>query len=79
MTTKLFQEAFSKVSTELTPTDQDRFAQFLLANVGRLHDLIDDVVEEYSFDKQVIATIESQPIQRLLEQVAQKHQMHAAR
>ena len=79
MTTKLFQEAFSKVSTELTPTDQDRFAQFLLANVGRLHDLIVDVVEEYSFDKQVIATIESQPIQRLLEQVAQKHQMHTAR
>lgn len=71
--TKLFQEAFAKDSTELTPHDQDRFAQFLLANVGRLHDLLDDVVEEYTFDKQVIATIESQPIQQLLEQVAQKH------
>lgn len=72
--TKLFQEAITKVSTELTPNDQDQFAQFLLANVGRLHDLIEDVVEEYLFEKQAIAAIDSEPVQRLLKQVAEKHQ-----
>jgi hypothetical protein len=77
--TKLFQEAMTKASTELTPNDQDRFAQFLIANVGRLHDLIDDVIEEYVFDKQVVAAIESEPVQRLLKQVAEKHQTQYAR
>jgi hypothetical protein len=77
--TKLFQEAFTKASTELTPNDQDRLAQFLLANIGRLHDVIDDVVDEYLFDKQAISAIESEPVQRLLEQVAHKHQMQYAR
>jgi hypothetical protein len=77
--TKLFQEAMTKASTELTPGDQDRLAQWLLANVGRLHDLIDDVVEEYLFDKQSMSVIESEPIQRLLKQVAEKHQRQYAR
>lgn len=76
---KLFQEAMTKASTELTPNDQDRFAQWLLANVGRLHDLIDYVVEEYLFDTQAVAAIESEPIQRLIKQVAEKHQMQYAR
>jgi len=71
--TKLFQEAMTKASMELTPKDQDRFAQFLLANSGRLHDLIDDVVEEFIFEKQAIAAIESEPVQRLLNQIAEKH------
>lgn len=77
--TKLFQEAMTKASTELTPTDQDQFAQFLLSNVGRLHDLIGDVIEEYTFDKQAISAIESEPVQRLLKQVAEKHQAQYAR
>jgi len=77
--TKLFQEAMTKASTELTPSDQDRLAQFLLANVGRLHDLIDDVVEEYLFDKQAVAAIESKPVQRLLKHVAEKYQTQYAR
>lgn len=76
--TKLLQEAMTKASTELTPTDQDQFAQFLLANVGRLHDLIEDVIEEYLFEKQVIAAIDSEPVQRLLRQVAEKHQTRYA-
>lgn len=77
--TKLFQEAITKASAELTPNDQDRFAQWLLANVGRLHELIDDVVEEYLFDKQATSVIESEPIQQLLNQVAEKHQQQHSR
>ena len=77
--TKLFQDAMTQASSELTPNDQDRFAQFLLAHVGRLHDLIDDVVEEFMFDKHAVAAIESEPVQRLLKQVAEKYQAQYAR
>jgi len=76
--TKLFQEAVTKASTELNPQDQDRLAQFLLANVGRLHELIEDVIEEYAFERNAIAAIESESVQRLLKQVAEKHQTQYA-
>jgi hypothetical protein len=71
--TKLFQEAITKVSIELDPQDQDRFAQLIFANVGKLHDLVDDLIEEYTFENQVITAIESAPIQELFKQVAEKH------
>ena len=76
--TKLFQEAVTKASTELTPYDQDRLGQFLLANVGKLHELIEDVIEEYAFERNAIAAIESESVQQLLKQVADKHQTQYA-
>ncbi len=76
--TKLFQEAITKVSLELNQQDQDRFAQFILANVGKLHDLVEDVLEEYAFEKQAITAIESDAVQRLFMQVAEKHQTYSS-
>ena len=75
--TKLFEEAVTKASTELNPHDQDRFAQFLLAHIGNLHDLIDDVIEEYVFERNAIAAIELPSVQKLLKQVADKYQARA--
>ena len=77
--TRLFEEAVTKASTELTAHDQDRFAEFLLAHRGNLHDLIEDVIEEYTFERYAIAAIELPSVQQLLKQVANTYQAHATK
>lgn len=74
--TQLFQEAVTKVSSELNQQDQDKFAQCILANVGKLHDLVEDLLEEYTFEKNVITAIGSDTVQHLFMEVAEKHQTY---
>lgn len=76
--TALLQEAFTKASTELNPYDQDRLAQVILEYRGKLHDLVEDLVEELEFEKTVISVIESERIQGLLGKVADTYRAQYA-
>ena len=76
--TTLLQEALTKVSTELNQHDQDRLARVILEYRGKLHDLVEDLVEELEFEKTVISVIESERIQGLLSKVADTYRAQYA-
>ena len=71
--TKLLQKAFTIVSTRLNQQDQDRLAYLIIENVGKLPQLLEDEIEEQSFDLSAIKALESETVQNLLKKVAEKH------
>ncbi|MDI6782028.1 MAG: hypothetical protein QME49_08015 [bacterium] len=73
--TKLFHEAVTTVSTRLNHQDQDRLAYLIIENVGKLPKLLEDMLDEQSFDASAVKAIESETVQHLLKRVAGKHQM----
>jgi hypothetical protein len=71
--TKLLQKAFTIISTRLNHEDQDRLACLIIENVGKLHQLLEDEIEEQSFDLSTVKALESETVQNLLKKVAEKH------
>jgi len=71
--TKLLRKAFTIVSTRLNQQDQDRLAYLIIGNVGKLHQLLEDEIEEQSFDLSAVKALESETVQNLLKKVAEKH------
>ena len=71
--TKLLRKAFTMVSTRLNQQDQDRLAYLIIENVGKLPQLLEDEIEEQSFDLSAIKALESETVQNLLKKVAEKH------
>ena len=71
--TKLLQKAFTIISMRLNQEDQDRLACLIIENVGKLHQLLEDEIEEQSFDLSAVKALESETVQNLLKKVAEKH------
>ena len=71
--TKLLQKAFTIISTRLNQEDQDRLACLIIENVAKLHQLLEDEIEEQSFDLSAVKALESETVQNLLKKVAEKH------
>ena len=71
--TKLLQKAFTMISTRLNQKDQDRLAYLIIENVWKLHQLLEDEIEEQSFDLSAVKALESETVQNLLKKVAEKH------
>ncbi|MEA3416344.1 MAG: hypothetical protein U9R02_09355 [Thermodesulfobacteriota bacterium] len=71
--TKLLQKAFTIISTRLNQKDQDRLACLIIENVAKLHQLLEDEIEEQSFDLSAVKALESETVQNLLKKVAEKH------
>ena len=72
--TKLLEEAFTTISTKLSQQDQDRLAQLMIENIDKLPELLEEEMEEGSFDISVVKAIESGKVQNLLKKVANKSQ-----
>ncbi len=70
--TRLLQQAFTTVSTKLSPDGQNRLAQLMLADVGRLEEALEAVWDEQVFEASAIEAMESDRIQDLLNRVAKK-------
>jgi len=71
--TKLLQKAFTIVSTRLNQHDQDRLAYLIIENVGKLRQVLEDEIEEQSFDLSAVKALESETVQNLLKKAAEKH------
>jgi flagellar motor switch protein FliG len=71
--TKLLQKAFTIISMRLNQEDQDRLACLIIENIGKLHQLLEDEIEEKSFDLSAVKALESETVQNLLKKVAEKH------
>jgi len=71
--TKLLEQAFESVSTKLSHESQNRLAQLMLSNLESLEGLLEEAMEERSFDASAIQAIESDRVQLLLKRVAEKH------
>lgn len=71
--TKLLQKAFTIVSTRLNRHDQDRLAYLIIENVGKLRQVLEDEIEEQSFDLSAVKALESETVQNLLKKVAEKY------
>ena len=71
--TKLLQKAFTIISMRLNQEDQDRLACLIIENVAKLHQLLEDEIEEQSFDLSAVKALESETVQNLLKKVAEKH------
>lgn len=72
--TKLLEEAFTTISTKLSQQDQDRLAQLMIENIDKLPELLEEEMEEGSFDISAVKAIESGKVQNLLKKVANKSQ-----
>lgn len=72
--TKLLEEAFTTISTKLSQQDQDRLAQLMIENIEKLPELLEEEMEEGSFDISAVKAIESGKVQNLLKKVANKSQ-----
>lgn len=71
--TKLLEEAFTTISTKLNQQDQDRLAQLMIENIDKLPELLEEEMEERSFDISAVKAIESDKVQNLLKKVANKY------
>lgn len=74
--TKLLQEAFTLVSTQLNQQDQDKLAHLMIENIGKLQNLLEDEAEEKRFDASALEAIGSETVQNLLSKVAEKYSAH---
>lgn len=72
--TKLLEEAFTTISTKLSQQDQDRLAQLMIENIDKLPELLEEEMEEGSFDISAVKAIESGKVQNLLKKAANKSQ-----
>ncbi len=71
--TKALEKAFTMASTGLHHKDQDRLGWFIIDNFPKLHEILDDLLDEQNFDRNAIKAIESENVQHLLRKVAEKH------
>ena len=70
--TELLEKAFTTISTKFSQQDQDRLAQLMIENIGNLPELLEEEMEERSFDISAVKAIESDKVQSLLKKVANK-------
>ncbi len=71
--TRLLQQAFTTVATNLSPASQDRLAHLMMENVGRLEEALEGAWDEQVFEASAIQAMESDKVRDLLKRVAQKH------
>jgi hypothetical protein len=71
--TKSLQEAFSVLSMNFSPEEQDRFAHLLMENYNRLRDFLEDESEERRFNQIANETLHSSTIQSKFCAVAEKY------
>ncbi len=74
--TQLLQEAFTLISSKLTPEDQDTLAHVMIDHLEQLPDFLAEELEEQQFDASARQAIQSESVQHLLQQVAKKYQAH---
>lgn len=72
--TQLLQEAFTLVSSALTPHDQDALAHLMIDHVKELPNFLAEELEDQQFEASARQALQSDNIQHLLRQVAQKYQ-----
>ena len=72
--TQLLQEAFTLISTQLTPEDQDALAHVMIDHIDQLPDFLAEELEEEQFEASARQAIQSESVQHLLQQVAKKYQ-----
>ena len=71
--TRLLQQAFTTVSTNLSPDSQDRLAQLMMENVGRLEEALEGAWDEQVFEASAIEAMRSDKVRGLLRKAAEKH------
>jgi len=72
--TQLLQEAFTLISSQLTPEDQDTLAHVMIDHIEQLPDFLAEELEEEQFEASALQSIQSESVQHLLQQVAKKYQ-----
>ena len=72
--TQLLQKAFTLVSSELTPQDQDVLAHIMIDHLKELPDFLAEELEEQQFEASARQALQAEHVQRLLHQVANKYQ-----
>lgn len=72
--TQLLQEAFTLISSKLTPEDQDTLAHVMIDHLEQLPDFLMEELEEHQFEASARQAIQSESVQHLLQQVAKKYQ-----
>lgn len=71
--TKSLQEAFSVLSMNFSPEEQDRFAHLLIENYNRVRDFLEEESEEKRFNQIATKTLHSPCIQSKFAAVAEKY------
>lgn len=71
--TRLLQQAFASVSSNLSPDRQDRLAQLMMENLGRLEEALEAALDEQVFEASAMKAMESDKVRSLLKRVAAKH------
>lgn len=71
--TKSLQEAFSVLSMNFSPEEQDRFAHLLIENYNRVRDFLEEESEEKRFSQIATKTLHSPGIQGKFSDVAEKY------
>lgn len=74
--TQLLQKAFTLVSSELTPHDQDALAHIMIDHLKELPDFLAEELEDQQFEASARQAIQADNIQHLLRQVAHKYQVN---
>ncbi len=70
--TRLLEQAFTTVSTNLTPDRQDRLAQLMMTDVGRLEEALEAAWDEQVFETSALKAMESTKVRALLKRVAEE-------
>ncbi len=68
--TRLLQRAFTTVAASLSPDSQDRLAQLMMENMGRLEEALEGAWDEQVFEASAIKAMESEKVRGLLKRVA---------
>ena len=71
--TKSLQEAFSVLSMNFSPEEQDRLAHLLIENYNRVRDFLEEESEEKRFNQIATKTLHSPSIQSKFSAVAEKY------
>ena len=72
--TLLLQEAFTLITSQLTPQGQDTLANLMIDHLEQLPDFLAEELEEHQFEASARQAIQSDNVQHLLKQVAEKYQ-----
>lgn len=72
--TQLLQEAFTLITSQLTPQGQDTLAHLMIDHLEQLPDFLAEELEERQFEASARQAIQSDNVQHLLKQVAEKYQ-----
>lgn len=71
--TELLQQAFTIVSMNFSPKEQERFAHLIIENISRLREFLEEESEERNFDRIAVKTVKAPKIQNMLGRVAEKY------